>query len=259
MTKLIPENKIHAGHRERMRAKLISHGKSIFDTYELLEMLLYYTIPYKDTNPIAKNLLSQFESLDGVLSASPEELLSVSGIGERSAEFLKDCNELAVILGAETVPSGGVDFGDFKSTGEYICSCFAKYPESTASVLVFDNGMRLIETRMILDDAYGSAAFKPKFFIDLALSNRASVMITANKSAYGKGFSTDAERMTTKMINTAISSVGIFHMEHYNISGNEFFSTLGRLPAFRSDDPKVLSFIESRRLLGEEGQKYEKL
>ena len=57
---VIPDEKMHVGHRGRMRDKLMTHGARIFDTYELLEMLLYYTIPYKDTNPIAKRLLSEF-------------------------------------------------------------------------------------------------------------------------------------------------------------------------------------------------------
>ena len=49
--KFIPDDRIHYGHRARMRSKLITHGQRIFDTYELLEMLLYHTVPYKDTNP----------------------------------------------------------------------------------------------------------------------------------------------------------------------------------------------------------------
>ena len=42
---------VHSGHRQRMRDKFIRHGADVFDTHELLEMLLYYVIPYKDTNP----------------------------------------------------------------------------------------------------------------------------------------------------------------------------------------------------------------
>ena len=57
----LPDEKLHAGHRARMRRKFLSYGPRIFDTYELLEMLLYYAIPYKDTNPIAKRLLMEFE------------------------------------------------------------------------------------------------------------------------------------------------------------------------------------------------------
>ena len=62
----LPDEKLHVGHRARMRRKFLSYGPRIFDTYELLEMLLYHVIPYKDTNPIAKRLLMEFGSLEGV-------------------------------------------------------------------------------------------------------------------------------------------------------------------------------------------------
>ena len=68
---------IHKGHRQRMRAKLIRNSDRVFDTYELLEMLLYHVIPYKDTNPVSKNLLSRFGSLEGIFKASKDELTEV--------------------------------------------------------------------------------------------------------------------------------------------------------------------------------------
>ena len=48
---------VHKGHRKRMRRKFADFGAKVFDTYELLEMLLYYTVPVKDTNPLSKKLL----------------------------------------------------------------------------------------------------------------------------------------------------------------------------------------------------------
>ena len=61
---------VHKGHRSRMKEKLLTFGERIFHTYELLEMLLYYVIPYRDTNPISKALLKRFSGIDGVLSAN---------------------------------------------------------------------------------------------------------------------------------------------------------------------------------------------
>ncbi len=85
------------GHRERIRERFLSlckSGKNKFsgndtdDTF-ILELLLTYTIPRKDTRPIAEKLISEFGSLSGVLSASPEMLSKVKGIGDVSAVFLK--------------------------------------------------------------------------------------------------------------------------------------------------------------------------
>ena len=47
---MIEGKMIHKGHRQRMREKLFSHGSRVLQSYELLEMLLYYVIPYKNTN-----------------------------------------------------------------------------------------------------------------------------------------------------------------------------------------------------------------
>ena len=83
------DSTIHHGHRSRMTEKLANHGPHIFNTYELLEMLLYGTIPYKDTNPIAKRLLDRFGSLDGVLSATEDELCTVDGVGGAAAALIR--------------------------------------------------------------------------------------------------------------------------------------------------------------------------
>ena len=54
------ESSLHTGHRQRMREKLLSYGSDVMQSHELLEMLLYYVIPYKNTNPIAKRLILEF-------------------------------------------------------------------------------------------------------------------------------------------------------------------------------------------------------
>ena len=95
------EENIHKGHRQRMRAKLSAHGPRVFDSYELLEMLLYRTNPRSDTNPIAKQLLRRFGSIDGVLSTSCEELASENGVGTKTASLISLVGE-AYELSAES-------------------------------------------------------------------------------------------------------------------------------------------------------------
>ena len=105
---LIPDEKMHGGHRARMRKKLLKHGPDIFDTYELLEMLLYYSIPYKDTNPVSKRLLMELSDLDGVLSASPERLVEINGIGERTAELIASVDSVGDAVFIERTETGNV-------------------------------------------------------------------------------------------------------------------------------------------------------
>ena len=80
---------IHDGHREKMRQRFLKGGLESFADHEALELLLYYAIPRKDTNPIAHALMDRYGSLSAVLTAPVEDLRKVEGIGENAAVLLK--------------------------------------------------------------------------------------------------------------------------------------------------------------------------
>ena len=60
---------IHDGHRQRLKARFLEQGLDGFTDVQVLELLLFYAIPRRDTNPIAHELLEKFGSLRQVLEA----------------------------------------------------------------------------------------------------------------------------------------------------------------------------------------------
>ena len=80
---------VHEGHRERKRNQFLRCGAESFADHELLELLLYYAIPQRDTNPIAHDLMKRFGSLQAVLAASADELMEVPYIKERAAVLIR--------------------------------------------------------------------------------------------------------------------------------------------------------------------------
>ncbi len=84
----------HGGHRARLRKRMEAEGLGAFEPHEVLELLLYTTIPQRDVNPLAHALIERFGSVAGVLGADPMELAKVRGMGGRSAEFLSFLNQL---------------------------------------------------------------------------------------------------------------------------------------------------------------------
>ena len=85
---------VHEGHRDRLRQRFLQEGLENFQDHNVLELLLFYSIPRKDTNEEAHNLINRFGSLSGVFDASFEELCEVKGIGENSAALIKIMPEL---------------------------------------------------------------------------------------------------------------------------------------------------------------------
>lgn len=77
---MVEKKNPHEGHRERMKQRYLSQGLDGFAEHEVLEMLLFYSVPRADTNELAHALLDRFSDLHGVLSAEPMELCQVSGV-----------------------------------------------------------------------------------------------------------------------------------------------------------------------------------
>lgn len=248
MESYIDDSRIHTGHRSRMRSKLFAHGQRIFDTYELLEMLLYQVIPYRDTNPIAKRLLHTFDDLDGVLSATAEELAACDGIGAYASEFISEVGRLSHIIGAELLSEDAPELSGYDDIGRYITDYFKDSSDKRVIALYFDSGMHLKCLKKLYDLEYESGGVKPKAFIDGAIECSASVVITAHNHPYGPFYPTQGDRATNEAVTSALTRSGIVHAEHYIVCGDQY-AGMGMLENFSakfSQMPALSRFYESR-------------
>jgi len=86
------------GHRQRLRERLIAAGAEALPDYELMEVLLFAGNPRGDVKPLAKNLIERFGGFAAALSADPDDLLSVPGLGVSGVAALKSVREAALRL-----------------------------------------------------------------------------------------------------------------------------------------------------------------
>lgn len=228
-----------------MRDKLLTHGARIFDTYELLEMLLYHVIPYKDTNPIAKSLLRRFGGIDGVLSASAEELTEVNGIGDRVAEFIAAVN--LVGLSMQSGKENARVFNDYGDTGRYLCDYFKNNTDVNVAMISLDNSMRFLDLSPIRGAGFGSGSLGSKAFIDAAIRCRATYVMLASTHRHGPLFPLESDRETEKMVFRELARVGVKVVEHYIVTGNKFVGTKSDLLLrFSNASDELARFIDSR-------------
>ena len=83
------ERPIHENHRARMQERVAHNGMESLAEHEVLEYMLYLAIPRQDTNPLAHRLIDHFGSFCRVMEATPQELMQVKGVGQRSAQLIR--------------------------------------------------------------------------------------------------------------------------------------------------------------------------
>lgn len=236
---------IHLGHRGRMREKFLMHGSRVMQTYELLEMLLYHVVPYKDTNLIAKRLIKRFGDINGVLSASREQLMEIEGVGCGIADFLIKTAEL---INVGLSASGTRVFDDYATVGEFLVNKLSSFDTPRTAVMVFDNRMMLMGYDVICEHDYSSGAVKAEPFIDFALRHHAAVAITAHNHPHGPLFPTAGDMETNKMLADAFALAGVSMPEHYVVSGERYMGISRQLSVsiLKNRSPELERFLRSR-------------
>lgn len=136
----------HQHHRQRILTRYRENGFSSFEEHNILEVLLFQSIPRADTNPTAHALISRFGSLYNVLTAPTEQLLEVAGIGPASAHMLKMV--FAAGQEARLRKIAEKPFTDPETRMQYAVEWFAGKPEGTVAILLLD-AFRLLHVSVL--------------------------------------------------------------------------------------------------------------
>lgn len=243
---MLSDEDLHKGHRQRMYDKLRHNGERSFANYELLEMLLYSVIPYKDTSPVAKRLISYFGGVSGVLSASEEELTRVQGVGSTVARFISSVGALFQTDEIDEALILERRYDDYNKAGEFFVNYFSGMTEATVAAAVFDNQMNMIAAETFFSLDYGSGGVNARPFIDFALKNRATVIITAHLHPYGPAFPTLSDIETNRVIDRELSTAGVILAEHYVVTGSEYLGAMTKIKPKFAQSPELERFYESK-------------
>ncbi len=207
------EKHAHAGHRERLRKRLLEGGAEALADYEVLEYLLFAGIRQGDTKPVAKALVERFGSLSAVLNADPGALQSVKGVGETSAAALK-----IVALAARRMARGEVQqkpvLGSWQALLDYLTIDMAHLTVERVRVLYLNTQNRLILDHHVGDGSIDEAAIHPREVIRKALDIGATALIVVHNHPSGNPEPSRADIQITNMIAEAGRLLGIVVHDH---------------------------------------------
>lgn len=215
------------GHRERIRDKYLKNGINSFQEYEILELLLTYAIPRKDTKDLAKNLLKKFGSIEKVITAKKEDLEEVEGLGKASISFLKLMGELPHIFYENSLRN--TDIITIKSKEnllKFLRSKIAFEKIEKFYVLYLSNSNELIAYD---EKSYGtldkSAVYPREIYKDV-LKYDAKAIILAHNHPSGSAKPSKSDMDITKEISNGLKNFDALLLEHIIITENSYFSFL---------------------------------
>ena len=135
---------IHKGHRGRLKARYKKQGLDGFDEHVVLELLLFFGIPYKDTNEIAHELINKFGSISGVFNADIESLKDVKNMTENAAILLHLIPELSKLYHLDNSENNKTVV-TLKNIKRFLLREYIGVTEEIVYLLLFDKNNVLID------------------------------------------------------------------------------------------------------------------
>lgn len=206
----------HSGHRQRLKSKFIEKGLDVFDEHQVLEMLLFYAIPRKDTNPLAHRLLQRYGCFGKVCDAPIDELQKDFGLSQSAAVLLKMQSGLARLYTESKISDN--NFIDEESMGEmFRCKFIGRTSEAVAMVLADAKG-RMIYSDIIATGSINSTEMPLRKMVDLAIRHNAKSVYIAHNHPSGSLLPSRQDLDTTMTISDTLCSVGVRLIDHYIVT-----------------------------------------
>jgi len=204
---------MHEKHRERLKQRFEHEGLQGFEEHNILELLLFFGVPRKDTNPLAHTLINRFGSLTRVIDAPIERLCEVKGMTRNAAVLLKLLPQvMSVYL------RGKSDFKNMminhRDCAEYLRAYFTGASDEMVYVVCLDGKCTPLECVFLCKGDINSVHVSPRKVMEIAFSRKASAILLAHNHPHGTALMSSDDINTTNNIMSVLESVSITLIDH---------------------------------------------
>ncbi len=213
----------YIGHRQRIREKFASAGLDSFLDHETLELLLTYAIARKDTKPIAWALLKKFGSLAAVLDADSAQLVSVPGVGENTAQFLKLIRAVFKKYSLDEVKDR-ITIRTPKQVLEYCKASLAGKKEECLEVIYLSVRNTVMGTQVVASGLIDRVAVSPRKIVECALAAKAAAIILVHNHPSGDATPSQEDIDLTQDVIRAAALFGISVHDHIIVGKGSHYS-----------------------------------
>lgn len=211
---------MHEQHRKRLRKKFLSAADAM-EEHEILELLLTYAIPRKNTNDIAHRLIDNLDSISAVFNASFTALKSVDGIGEASALFLKVISTIIRLYEEDkTKPTSLVLSRE--EVAQILFNKFVCRSEECIALALLNPKQKLVFCDIIAKGALDSVNLFSRDLLKLVVNFDAKYAIIAHNHPSGIALPSMADLAATTEIKELLSTVNVKLIDHVIVSADDY-------------------------------------
>jgi len=203
----------YAGHRQRLRTRFRKGGAAAMPDYELMELVLFRALPRRDTKPVAKALLERFGSFAEAISAEPELLMEIKGLGKSSVTEIKLIHAAALRLMQGQVMDRPV-LSTWSTLLGYCRASMGYAKKEQFRILFLDKKNRLIADEVQQEGTVDHTPVYPREVIKRALELSSTAIILVHNHPSGDPTPSQADIDMTKQIILAANSLHITVHDH---------------------------------------------
>jgi len=240
--KPIKEN-IHANHRSRVKEKFYVNGLDTFADHEVLELLLFYSIPQADTNPTAHRLMKKFGSLKNVFDASVENLMTVDGIGKNTALLIKLVPAVMHKYNLDSLKDIRTISNQLLAK-DFVSQIFKGVPNEEFYVICLNAKSEVIDMNEIGTGTGSKVDVEIRRLTDYIIKHNCDRIIIAHNHPYGNSTpSHDDITMTHRIFNSCVlNDIDILDHIIYSPTGMYSFAEDGLLATVKNSVLELLKF-----------------
>lgn len=233
---------LHAGHRKRFKTRFLEEGLDSFADHEILELLLFYSIPQKNTNEIAHRLIRQFGSLHGVFSATVAELTRVEGISDNSATHIRFIASLFKQLSIRKITNEPLgEPPTLKSIGEALTTLLSYETNEAVYIALFDGDMRILGCQELHTGNRCSSNISVRSIINCAIQCNAQNIILAHNHPNSSPLPSAEDIQSTHRLLNIPGCLDLQLVEHFVIADEKYHPIINTIDGQKSS-MEILGF-----------------
>jgi len=214
---------IHTDHRKRLKSRFLLSGLDYLAPHEILELLLFYVIPRKNTNNLAHALIDHFGTIYNILDAPTSSLTQLDGVGTEVACFFKLIVNL-IYLYLNDKNHARCNFRTRYDLCDHLMLKFIGRCEEANAIILLDAKGKIVFEGVICTGTHNSVELRVRLLIELITIHNAASIVFAHNHPSGIAIPSKQDIFTTRKLNSLLLSLNVSFIDHIIVADHDYVS-----------------------------------